>query len=73
MEELKRRLEEHMERDEKSFDSISESISTIKDNHLAHIEPDVATIKANLAWIMGIGGAVGSMILASLIALWFKQ
>jgi len=48
---------------------IKDAIETIKDNHLAHIEPDVAEMRADMAWVKKIligtlMTAVGSFIAA---------
>lgn len=51
MEELKVRLEDHMKQDENSLGLIFEEIRVIKENHLAHIEPSVASIQTDVSWL----------------------
>lgn len=67
-------LEEHMRSDEKFQESIGKDISTIKENHLHHIEADIATVKIDLSamkvnvdWLMRyhwivIGASVGAVV-----------
>ncbi len=64
VEELQRDLERHIGSDEKLFDKLDGAINAILNNHLSHIEPDVASLKANVKWLtvlvlMVIGGIVG--------------
>ena len=65
---LDRRLTEHMERDERIIEGISEDIKDIKENHLRHIQTDVASLKANYEWVKW--GVV--VLIGGIIAVYFK-
>ena len=61
MDSLSRRLEEHMDSDEKALGRIEEQLRRFEDNHLAHIEPniaslqvDIASIRSDVNWLMKI-------------------
>lgn len=54
MEDLARRIDEHIEKEDKRIDEIYHALSTIKDNHLAHIEPAVKALEVNVDWLKGI-------------------
>ena len=53
------------------LDAVSGDIKTIKDNHLAHIEPAIIGIRKDLGWmkwlllgmVAGMGGLLVSMLL----------
>ncbi len=72
--ELVRRFEEHMRDDEKLFSSFIQDVKTIKENHLTHIEKDLASIETSIAvnttdtsWIKkavigGIGLSITTLI-----------
>lgn len=47
---------------------IKEDIRLIKENHLAHIEPDLAYCKANLEWLMKYHWIVTSASIGALVA-----
>ena len=58
---LSQRLQDHMAADEHDFkdikeisNDIKESLSHIETNHLAHIEPDIATLKSDMDWVKKI-------------------
>ena len=60
-----------MKKLEKAIEIIEADISKIKENHLHHIEQDMATLKTNVEWLMryhwiiatsSIGGLVAALI-----------
>ncbi len=62
----------HETRDEERFGDVNSKLDKILNNHLYHMEPDIASIKSNnewqnyiLKWLMGgIGTIVAGLILA---------
>lgn len=84
---LSKRFDEHDQHDRERFADIQQTLRDMKDNHLAHIQTameslasdmkintlDTTEAKTNIKWLMGIGGAVGSILLTALVGLWFKQ
>lgn len=76
---LSQRLADHMVSDERDFASMQEmhrdirdTISEIKTNHLAHIEPDVAGLRTDVDWLKKI--MVGTLLsaISGLIATLFQ-
>ena len=72
-------LKEHTEREDQRFDQLVNDIEKIKDNHLYHIEKDLAGIhikmaalSADLSWVKwGVVLVLGALVTGS-IALIFK-
>lgn len=74
LKDLEKLLDEHIRQDLKVQTDMDEKLDKILDNHLAHMEPDIAVLKTNVAsllkvaWFVGLafGGlvitAVGSLI-----------
>ena len=62
---IDQKLTNHIKSDEKTFNNISQTITSykkamddLKDNHLAHIKEDIIRIKSDLKWIKLIGGVL---------------
>ncbi len=56
---------------EKRIEAIEVDIKELKDNHLSHIQEDLAVVKTNQEWIMkffwivattSVGGLIGTII-----------
>jgi len=70
MEELKRSLIEHADRDEKMFQIIENKLELIKENHLAHIQVSMSVLEnkysslvTDVAWLKwGILAVIGGII-----------
>lgn len=45
-------LKSHIVEEEKKINTIHDDIKDIKENHLAHIQVDMATVRANQEWLM---------------------
>lgn len=45
-------LKLHIVEEEKKVNTIHDEIKNIKENHLAHIQVDMATVRANQEWLM---------------------
>ncbi|GEM_PF-846172 len=52
---------------EKRIEKIEDQIREIKDNHLSHIQEDLAVVKTNQEWIMKFFWIVSSASIAGLI------
>ena len=52
---------------EKRIESLEKDIKEIKENHLSHIQEDLAVVKTNQAWIMKFFWIVSSASIAGLI------
>lgn len=52
---------------EKRIESIESDIKTIKENHLNHIQEDIAIIKTNQKWLMRFFWIISSASIAGLI------
>jgi hypothetical protein len=52
---------------EKRIEKIEEDIKTIKENHLSHIQEDLAVVKTNQEWIMKFFWIVCTASIAGLI------
>jgi len=50
METISQQLREHTQEDRHEFAKIHDVLSVIKENHLAHIQADMATLKADTKW-----------------------
>ena len=48
---MKENMEEHFVEDKDNFKEIRITLTAIKENHLYHIEKDIAVIKTNQVWI----------------------
>lgn len=46
---------------------IKDSIRDIKENHLAHIEPDLASVKTNVEWLMKYHWIIASASIGALV------
>lgn len=67
MEDLARRIDDHIEREEKAIEEVRSMLSVIKDNHLAHIEPAVKALEADVDWLkritlIAMGAAISGMV-----------
>jgi len=51
---FKQLLKAHEDSDSRSFSMIGETLEKIKDNHLAHMEQDSASMKVEIEWIKKI-------------------
>ena len=72
-EELKQTLRVHMEADQRLFEQIVGTLTQIqvgqdkiKDNHLFHLEKDMATVTTNVEWLMKnhwlvVAAAIGAL------------
>ena len=67
-EELKNALQAHMEADQRLFENIDEKLTKITDNHLFHLEKDVATTNANVEWLMKNYWLVAGASVVALVA-----
>lgn len=63
MEDLQRVLEQHLELEDRHYTEVKTAIESIKNNHLAHIEPNIASIKTDVDWLKKI---VSGALLASI-------
>ena len=52
---------------EKRIEKIESDIKEIKDNHLSHIEEDMAVVKTNQQWLMKFFWVVATASVAGLI------
>lgn len=52
---------------EKRIEKLEEEIKEIKENHLSHIQEDLAVVKTNQEWIMKFFWIVSSASIAGLI------
>lgn len=52
---------------EKRIENLEKEIKEIKENHLSHIQEDLAVVKTNQAWIMKFFWIVSSASIAGLI------
>lgn len=52
---------------EKRIEKIESDIKEIKDNHLSHIEEDMAVVKTNQQWLMKFFWIVATASIAGLI------
>ena len=52
---------------EKRIENLEKDIKEIKENHLSHIQEDLAVVKTNQAWIMKFFWIVSSASVAGLI------
>ncbi len=52
---------------EKRIENLEKDIKEIKENHLSHIQEDLAVVKTNQAWIMKFFWIVSSASIAGLI------
>ncbi len=52
---------------EKRIEKLEEDIKEIKENHLSHIQEDLAVVKTNQEWIMKFFWIVSSASIAGLI------
>lgn len=73
---LKQAFQEHTKEDGKNFDRVSseqkrltDALEKIRDNHLAHIQADVAGLKADNVWVKRFIFTAA----ASLIGLFIEQ
>ena len=85
LKDLSEQLNKHVMEESKVWEKVQADLTTIKDNHLAHIEPDVAGLKEDMSeikektvilginqgWIMKIGSLIGGALLAGMIKLIF--
>jgi hypothetical protein len=49
--EYERMLKEHTDREDTKFEQIADDIDAIKNNHLAHMQIDMAGMRADIAWV----------------------
>lgn len=52
---------------EKRIENLEKDIKEIKENHLSHIQEDLAVVKTNQAWIMKFFWIVSTASIAGLI------
>lgn len=52
---------------ERRIESIESDIKTIKENHLSHIQEDIAIIKTNQKWLMRFFWIISSASIAGLV------
>lgn len=63
MEELKQKLQEHTEKDERAFGAISETLKKIETNHLAHMQADSASMRTDISWLKwGVMLVIGGIV-----------
>jgi hypothetical protein len=64
-------FDKHTEQDDTRFENIEVKLDVIKDNHLAHIQADMAKQTANVDWLMkffwviltaSVGGIIANVI-----------
>ena len=65
---IEERINNHIEQDDARFDSIAGTLEKITDNHLAHIEPNIAGIKSDIAWLKS--GVM--LMIGGIVAVFFK-
>ena len=63
---------EHLEitefvEEEKKVNTIHEDIKNIKENHLAHIQVDMATVRANQEWLMKFFWIIATSAIGGLV------
>lgn len=71
---FEQQLKKHTIQEEKKFDCINNTLETIKNNHLAHIEKNITDInlnnkemKTDLAWLLKffwliMGSSIGALV-----------
>ena len=50
---MERKLQDHMEREEERFEQLAEDVKTIKNNHLFHMEKDIAGLHMKVTEFSG--------------------
>jgi hypothetical protein len=75
MDAFEKMLEKHTQEEEKKFNAINSQLEIIRVNHLAHIEQDLkvqrkdmATIKADYAWLRWIVTTTLGAVMVGLVA-----
>ena len=61
-------LKEHIIEEKEKINNIHEDIKDIKKNHLAHIEIDIATVRANQEWLMKTYWIIATAAIGGLVA-----
>lgn len=73
MDDLNDKFKSHAKEDKEALKSIHGTLEVMKNNHLHHIEIDMATMKADMTWVKkalwGVGGATVASLISSLIKL----
>ena len=69
---FEQRLSEHMERDEKQFDKIADSLDEIKSNHLAHLQEAATKSASDITWIKSGLYLVGATGLATFLGMLYR-
>lgn len=72
MNHIPKELIEHLEEDKKIQSKIFEELKTIRENHLYHIEKDVAVIKSEITWLKQ-NGETREDIIAQADVDWIKK
>lgn len=74
---LERKLEDHMTASTAIHAQTNEKLDIILGNHLAHMEPDIAVLKSNVASLLKvawfIGFAIGGLIITAVGSLIFVK
>ena len=60
-------LKSHIVEEEKKVNTIHEDIKNIKENHLAHIQVDMATVRANQEWLMKFFWIIATSAIGGLV------
>ena len=68
-------IEKHTEQDDRRFESIENKLDVIKDNHLAHVQKDMAEqsvnitkVTTNVDWLLRYHWIVATAAIGALIA-----
>ena len=64
---LEEHLKTHMEADGKFQEEVGGDIKVIKENHLAHIQTDIAILKTNVDWLMKYHWLIASSSIGALV------
>lgn len=67
MQDLADQFRDHEEHDDNRFTALDGKLEKILNNHLAHMEPDLASMKADMVWVKwGVLAVAGVVITAFL-------
>lgn len=66
------RLESHIVSEEEKVNDIHDDRKIIKENHLAHIQVDLATVKANQDWLMKFFWIIATSAVGGLVVGFFN-
>lgn len=66
--ELNRNFQTHLAHDSQYKERISNEISLIKENHLAHIEVDMSKMQTNIDWLLKYHWIIATASIGGLIA-----